>query len=832
MPNKPLADQSQSADTGVTCAVITELATGSATDKEGLTKYANEACNDVGVREARYLLPRGAPVNLPTELREYLARPIVYTRGVYNQTAYGLVTTGGMRVNTFADYFPQLDRIRGVFGFRATLVFRVEVQATPFHAGRLRLTWEPEVINSTVPNTYLRNQYLTTMSQLPGVEMNINDSTSMVMRVPFVHSNDYWWYNAVPAATPGRTETDSYVGNWSLWAMHPVSTPTGASHPNYSIWTSLEDVELIGAAAPDNDVVFITPTVGTFSSMSLVAGAYPDAVAASRAARLSASGSPLLPTPPPVSRSVDSSLLTPQAGDPNSSETKSPSTPIAAALSAAHRVATFAASIPLISSYAGPTAWALRVGSQLASAFGWSKPQVTSAVTRVVPTMNNYQYNCDGHDVSWNLGLFSDNHIAPLPGFAGSDVDEMSLAYVCSVPAVVSTTVFSTTNVVSDLLYIAALNPLAMWYAPNANLVQSTAVTATPIKSFLPSPLFFVANCFRYWRGDLTFRFKVSKTMFHSGRLLISSHYSYSIAGGVLPTPNYSKTFNFNSVVWDLKDSSEIEFTVPYTHLRAFANVAEVLGSLCLTVEQPLLAPSTVRPSVFISVEVYSKNMTFAFPTTPLYQPSPLRPTTVTPQSCPELQLCQGEEVTSFKQLASRQGYQQTITGAGGLALNRLWLQQATYDNVVTPTVATYPAGHYLNYLLNCYAYVRGSTRWSLEPVQKKQHVAVSFGNDSSANTNAYKVIISEKDEPLRFTVPWYFSQNRTRINSYNFSPVGGYARSVPPNASNSVLSYVSAADDFQCGYFLGAPPLDYPWATSNNIDTALNTALNQAWVS
>jgi hypothetical protein len=744
-----------------------------------------------------------------------------------------------MDIFNFSNYFPHLDRIKGVFGFRATLVFRVEVQATPFHAGRLRLCWEPELppAVSGVNPSYDRIVYLTTMSQLPGVEMNINDSTSMVMRVPFVHSNDYWWYNAVPALNPPRTETNSWVGQWALFAMHPVSTPTGATNPNYSIWTSLEDVELIGAAAPDSDVSFVAPTVGTFTSMSLTAGAYPDAVSAARAARLSMSGQPLLPTPPPVARSVDGSLLTPQVGDPNMAETKNPSTPVAAVLSAAHRVATFAASIPLISSYAGPTAWALRVGSQLASAFGWSKPQVTSAVTRVVPTINNYQYNCDGHDVSWNMGLFSDNHVAALPGFAGSDVDEMSLAYVASVPAVVSTTVFATTNVVSDVLYIASLNPFAMWYAPNANLIQSTAVVATPITSFLPSPLFFVANCFRYWRGDLTFRFKVSKTMFHSGRLLISSHYSYSVGDAVLPTPNYSKPFNFASVVWDLKDSSEIEFTVPYTHLRAFATPTEVLGSLCLTVEQPLLAPTTVRPSVFITVEVYSKNMSFAFPTNPLFLPSPLRPVTVTPQSMPELEFVQGEDVTSFKQLASRQGYDSIITANAVRRGSILSYSAPEYNSQVTPTTVNYLVSYLANYIHSAYAYARGSTRWSYEPIQYSQHLIVTLSTNGGQNSS-YKAMATEKNQPLRYTVPYYHTQNRVRIMSsvYPYASLNAFpslfVRSTPTGASAPVVGYASAADDYQCGYFVGAPPMCRPFTAINNIDTALNATYNTAWIS
>lgn len=258
--------QSNPLDSLTVCSEISELAAGSGSQQEGLTKFADEACTEVGVRDARYLMPRGAPVHINTELKEYLARPIVYQRGIYASTNPERLTNGAITTLNMFQYFPHLDRIKGTFGFRATIVIRVEVQATPYHAGRLRLVWEPEYPSSNTSLTYIRDTWLTTMSQLPGVEMNINDTTSVVMRVPFVHSYDYWWYNA-NLAGGGRPAQFVDIGLWSLWAMHPVSTPTGATNPNYSIWTSLEDVELISASAPDSDLTFITPTVGDRKSV-------------------------------------------------------------------------------------------------------------------------------------------------------------------------------------------------------------------------------------------------------------------------------------------------------------------------------------------------------------------------------------------------------------------------------------------------------------------------------------------------------------------------------------------------------------------------------------
>lgn len=797
---------------------MTELAAGSASDSTGLTQYANEACNDVGVRDAKYVLPRGAPTQLNTELREYLARPIVFQRGSYSQTSPSEISTGSINTSNMLTYFPHLDRIKGSFGFRATIVIRIEVQATPYHAGRLRLMWEPE-LEPILGSTYDRSAYLTTMSQLPGVELNLNDSTSMVMRVPFVHSDDYWWYSN--SVVSGKTPTVSYMGTWSLWAMHPVATPSGSTNPFYSMWTSLEDVELIAAAAPDNDVSFVIPTVGSSMSIALA---------------------PLVATPPSqpadgvLSRYASprgSQSFTPQAGDPNAAETSDPSKPISSTLMAASRVATYAGNlIPLISSYTGVTSWALRVASQVASAFGWSKPPVTSAVTRVFPTSNNYQHNCDGHDISWNMGLFADNHVAPLPGFAGSDVDEMALSYVCSVPAIVSTFSFATTNNVGDVLYISALSPYAAWFARNANLVQTQAVTGA-FNSFLPSPLFFVANAFRYWRGSLTFRFKISKTMFHSGRLLLSSHFSYSTTAGnlALPVPNYAKPFNFHSVLWDLKDSSEIEFTVPYTHVRAYADLTEILGSMCVTVEQPLLAPVTVQPSVFLTVEVYSKDMSFAFPVSPLFLPSPLRPYNVTPQAGVD-QHVHGETMTSFKQLLSRMG-QYTATSAATVSLPpALNLLQPTYTGS-PPTAVNYRNAAWIFYVNCCYAYNRGGTRISVDPIQGASHIVANY-TESSANTAvSYNPIIMEKNQPGRFILPFHNRTTRNRISNQLPTNIGSANLILSPTATQNqnIINY-SGADDYQCGYFVGVPPLDYKYAASTTFNTVLNNAYNQAWIS
>lgn len=695
-------------------------------------------------------------------------------------------------------YFPSLTRAQGAYGFRATIVLRLEIQATPFQAGLLKLCWVPEY-SSVATTTYNPFSYLCTVSQLPGVVMDINETTSVILRVPYVNSLDYWFVNSGAAAIQQTYD----VGTWSLWALTPLSTPASATAPNWALWTSLEDIEFIGLAPANSGVTYSTLAPQLVHS---------PAAMEDQPLRLRVRRSSL-------------NMVEPQAGT-QAQEAKQPSSgPISTVLAATSRIVTFAGSaIPMISSYTGPTAWMLRVGAMLASAFGWSKPLNTSAVKRVIQTANNYQHNCDAHDTSWNLGLFSDNQVAVMPGFAGSNVDEMAIDYLVGVPAIINYATFSTTNVVGDTVFNIAISPMAMYYQLGSNGVISLGVDST-YSSFLPSPVMYVANCFQYWSGDFKFKFRLAKTKFHSGRLLVAHiPFWYPSTGfnTAFATPVQGAPMNFKSHIWDLKDSNDYEFTVPYTFVRPFASIFDVLGSLSVTVEQPLLAPSSVGTTLSLIVEVMGMpGFTFGSPISPQFLPSPLIPKTVTPQSGDMAAYSMGESIKSVKQLSLRMG----VTLATYYVAAGVFYPPAYTPNIGAPTSVSYVTNSFLNYFSTSYAYVRGSTRYTLQALDKTIRSAVYVANGSRYSTVAQVV----ENGSIHFTMPYYNFTNRTRLTAIvsngTTNPVA--ASIVVPSTANR-LNWVSAADDMQLGYFLAAPPLQRIWVApaSNNVDAAWLTAM------
>jgi hypothetical protein len=772
----------------------------------------DEACTQVGVHSSAYARPN-VPSDLPQDVRQYLSRPIVFQRGVYSNTTYGQVSTGDISDATVASYFPTLSRLTGSYGWRATIVLRLEIQATPYQSGLLRLGWCPEY-RAVAATTYNPFAYLTTFSQLPGVVLDINESTSVILRVPFVSSLDYWFLNH--GSTTVNQKFD--IGTWAIWALTPVSSPTGALPPNWALWTSIEDVEVIAMAPNNASVTFTTPgpqvVVGDVEPSPPHSQAEPGLLESLPLRLLSRSNS--------FRRTVTPQMATGE-------ERAAPTGPISGALALASRVALFAGmAVPMISSYANPAAWMLRAGSMLASAFGWSKPINTAAVNRVFNTANNYQQNCDAFDTSWNLGLFSDNQVTALSGFAGTDVDEMAIDYIISVPAIINTFNFASTNAVGDVLCNIAISPLAMYYQLGTNGLISFGVDAA-FTSFLPAPVMYIANCFRYWAGDFKFKFRMAKTKFHSGRLIVA-HIPFYADGNttVLAAPVTGTPMNFKSHIWDLKDSNDYEFIVPYTCYRPFARVTDILGSLSITVEQPLMAPSTVVPTIPIIVEVQAMpGFVFGAPMSPNYLPSPIIPKTVVPQDgLNKTHYVMGEDIKSVKQLAMRLAM--TLQSAYGPI--HYWFSPTYQPNITTPTSVSYTTVGFSGYFKPLYAYSRGSSRYSVLNMNKNQRLAVVLNVDGSYDNPSAASQVVELGNPLHFIVPPYNITNRMRNTSTD--PTAGtltYAQIRPVPVANTTIATTSWADDTQFGYFLSTFPLQRRnnAITNTNVDTAWTAAVS-----
>jgi hypothetical protein len=169
----------------------------------------------------------------------------------------------------FNDNFQIGTRFAGALGFRATTCFRVVLAAAPQVGGVGRLYYNPADHDATVLSSYRNTGYMEKpnyYTQLPGVEIDFAKSTAVDFKVKYTSYLEYM---------PIVSSVDEVVQNMSLGSVNyaqylDVSRDPSTESPKMSIYTWLEDLEIIGARNPDlTKTDFEAGSVLNFYSMSM-----------------------------------------------------------------------------------------------------------------------------------------------------------------------------------------------------------------------------------------------------------------------------------------------------------------------------------------------------------------------------------------------------------------------------------------------------------------------------------------------------------------------------------------------------------------------------------
>lgn len=692
-------------------------------------------------------------------------------RGPYNSTApAGSIWNVTLDSSSLGSLCPDITRVKGSLGFRATFCFRLQIAATPQIGGRLRLCYHP-FFDSARTDDQFRTNNAPMPAQLPGIDLDLSEKTAVEMRIPYVHPLDFLMCpgNAVPWC----------MGQVSVVPVLPCSKAATDTFPQWTIYSWLEDLEMIGAYPTDQVVAF--PQSGLSAS---------DSEAASLNGLLSG---PLLHASKAVQYLSDK--------------------------------------IPLLSSYAGPTAWALRVGGKVASAFGFSKPMVVEPLKRVMHSYNTQQTHCNGADNCLSLSVFSDNTVCALPGFAGSNIDEMSLAFVLKQYGVIN--YFTLASQPNDtLVYAACVCPNAWVYSstlkhsPPVNVTSST----TP-KAYYTTPIGYVGQCFRKWRGGVKYRLICNKTKFHSGRLLVGFIPAYggngynSVTGYTVPTALSQQ--HYTCSIWDLREGNEFEFECPWESPLKYRENWDPAGVMFVRVIDPLTFPASVGSSIMFRVEVCgAPDFEYAVPCTPTWWPACTNAAqaVIVPQSgITEAEQCMGERVLSLKQLCLMAGtFNIGTPGAspGGWYLDPIGLRGITQftQSGGSVTSITWPANkrtytHYLSYM---YAMWRGGTCYSILPTHPQMTTTATVGDVDNITG---PVIMEAPGSALHIKIPYCSSTGRSRFSTVLHAEGAhrnAYLRGTSVGGLGSYVVQLRAADDFQMGYFVGSPVVWTPMTTTD----------------
>lgn len=502
-------------------------------------------------------------------LVDFLRKPVE----MYHLTSFPAVDTIDQQISLPSEYFglstgtmvPSALKVQGFLGFRATTVITMVLNATKFTQGRLMMLWNPNSILRGDGEIRFRNRL--SQTQLPHVEMDVACDTSVVLRIPYYSVTPY--YQLIPDGVEINRNSD--FGQMALATYSPIAvgaSAAGGSTAELSVFVHFEDVELV------------TPS---FTAQS---------------------GSRIM------TKKSDSEIEA--------------STSISSSLSMVSKAMTVMSGIPMLSSFLRPAAWVTAALSDSVARFGFSKPTGDGPVSAMVRYQTKYMNNYNGSDGAIQMSNSACNSVAAPPSKVGSDIDEMSLAYIAQIPCWTYTINWSNaapsgTNLLTWI--IGSVSTGATVRTP-FKLVGDTFDSTFTTWDF--TPLGLLLENFLYYRGSIVVRMKIVKTTFHSGRLMVAFN------PGVTGISLGSTAYLMREYV-DIREGSVFEFTLPYAVLAPYirlgstynTTVSDCFGTFKIWVENPLTAPDTCSGNVDIILESFAgPDCKFAAPSDPRFAPA------------------------------------------------------------------------------------------------------------------------------------------------------------------------------------------------------------------
>lgn len=533
------------------------------------------------------------------QFENVLERPILVNSGVW---AVGTVYSKRVNVNSWFANANIASKLAGWSRFRGNFKVIVQLSGSPFHYGELFVRLHPLVkFDSNTqcfsgsygppswPNAaFLQNAVqLSNTSMRPGITMYAGEDRTGEIEWKFTYPHPYIDLVNSHSTLTGK-ETYLSVELLSTSSLGIVGG-TGADI-NVTVWIQASDVELTGPTIPQSatlaDMDLIGEPVGpSISPPKLVASISNDATNV-------------------VYEYVMQSGLLDQAAD--ITETVSD----AVGCTSTTRKYTRAAR---------NISRALKSIGLCVQTPGTGKVEsVNASATAKISSVDLSTAGARSSVVS--QGINSSNNPNQSP------VDVLDIEALCNREMLARVITWSEANTTGTRLWSFGVTPMI------AN-VQSTAAPSTKLVYTIQyAPMGYIARMFKYWRGDIKFRFKVVASAMHRGKLRLV----YNAAGPVdsLPTEGYAV-----SKIIDLAESREGEFIIPFDSAKAYIDHYTVAhnsfatnqgtglaynpaynGIVSVFVMNELNAPA-VNSDVNISVYISGCNMRFGCPCSPGVSP-------------------------------------------------------------------------------------------------------------------------------------------------------------------------------------------------------------------
>jgi hypothetical protein len=335
-------------------------------------------------------------------------------------------------------------------------------------------------------------------------------------------------------------------------------------------------------------------------------------------------------------------------------EQTSPNSTIGSSMRSSKYIRMVKSKIPSLTSLVTTPSWTSFAYAAVAAAFGFSKPNNEKPASYVALRPHHTMCNSEGESTAEVLGLFNSNKVEVLPGFAGTDVDEMSFDYIKSIPWYEDSTLWSTTDAIDTVLYSKIISP---------DMVKSETVTKTLGSGLIVygPPFSMVAQNFLYARGGVEMTIKAVKTDFHCGRLLVVWQPGGSVGTTFTAPTNQTSYFAIREII-DVRENSEWKITLPYQMSTPYVKINNNIGKVWILVTNPLVGSSVTASNIDLQIWYNAaSDFELAAPTGTNFIPwCPQADIDVAPagvsalvSSRPE-KYCHGESFNSVKQIINR----------------------------------------------------------------------------------------------------------------------------------------------------------------------------------
>lgn len=350
-------------------------------------------------------------------------------------------------------------KLRNYAYLRGNLHLRAVISGTPFHQGRVLLSYQPHASKNVPLNALLttasRNCITGYLSQSPySAIMNVNCNEPAHIVCPYIGQKvNFRLYNrsaAVLSSVSPYADLEN-AGSLFIYLMNPIDSVSATPSQVYiQVYAWMEDVELGVSTASQTEIQ-------TESSDEYEAG--------------------------PVEK------LATKAAD----------------LSAAFE------KVPLIGQYATPSKMMFTGMADLASVLGFSKPPAQPDITFVKNRSMEYGAQCIGRDSTARITIDPKQELTVSPSIVNRGDDEMTIQAMCSRPSFINFFNWTTTQApLGSSMFKCSVTPQLAAYQ-----------TAGLGYQFQPSAMDYAVSPFGYWRGDITFKIEVVCSAYHTGKLLI-----------------------------------------------------------------------------------------------------------------------------------------------------------------------------------------------------------------------------------------------------------------------------------------------------------------------